>query len=163
VFYRDEPRERDPSSVPLCDSNSQADDGLLGPLLGELIGPDLGSKPDGTEVFSPRAPLDSSTSFAATVPYDTSDTNAQGDSPVKPEPLELNDHLCVSSAEGTSQGTDEPIGFQGVFFRHVPSELLLDQTVTLYFGPQYFLWRASHEVCHAERPICLVQGFCTSY
>jgi hypothetical protein len=124
VFYRDKPLERDHGPTPFCDPDSQADDGLLGPLLGGLIGPGIESEWDGTEVLSPHVPLDSSTGFVATAPYDTSDANSHSDSPVKPEPLEDNDDLCVGSVEGTTQETDESIGFQGVFFRHVPSESL---------------------------------------
>jgi hypothetical protein len=114
--------ERDHSPTPFCDPDSQADDSLLGPLLGGLIGPGIESERDGTEVLSPRVPLDSPTDFVATAPHDTSDANAHSDSPVKPEPLEDNDDLCVGSEEGTTQETDDPIGFQGVFFRHVPPE-----------------------------------------
>ena len=68
--------ERDHGPAPFCDPDSQADDSLLGPLLGGLIGPGVESERDGTEVLSPRAPLDSSTGFVAMVPYDTSDANA---------------------------------------------------------------------------------------
>jgi hypothetical protein len=100
VFYRDKPLECDHGPAPFCDTNSQADDSLLGPLLGGLIGPGIESERDGTEVQSPR------------------------DSPVKPEPLEDNDDLCIGSEEGTTQETDDPVGFQGVFFRHVPPESL---------------------------------------
>jgi hypothetical protein len=122
VFYRDKPLERDHGPAPFCDPDSQADDSLLGPLLGGLIGPGIESERDGTEVLSPRVPPDSPTGFVATVPHDTSDANAHSDSPVKPEPLEDNDDLCVGSEEGTTQETDDPVGFQGVFFRHVPPE-----------------------------------------
>jgi hypothetical protein len=126
VFYRDKPLERDHGPTPFCDPDSQGDDSLLGPLLGGLIGPGPGieSERDGTEVPSPRVPLDSSTGFVATIPYDTSDANAHSDSPVKPALLEDNDNLCVGSEEGTTQETDDPVGFEGVFFRHVPPESL---------------------------------------
>lgn len=124
VFYRDKPLERDHDPSPFCDPNSQPDDDLLGPLLGGLIGPGIESERDGAEVLSPRVPLDSFTGLVATVPYDTSDANAHSDSPVKPESLEDYDGLCVGSEEGATQETDDPIGFQGVFFRHVPPESL---------------------------------------
>jgi hypothetical protein len=133
VFYRDKPLERDHGPTPFCDPDSQADDSLLGPLFGGLIGPGVESERDGTEVLSLRAPLDSSTGFVATVPYDNSDANAHSDSPVKPERQEDNDDLCVGSGEGTTtQETDDPIGFQGVFFRHVPSYPLRDQTLIFH-------------------------------
>jgi hypothetical protein len=124
VFYRDKPMERDHGPTPFCDPDSPADDSLLGPLLGGLIGPGIESERDGTEVLSPRVPPDSPTGFVVTVtvPHDTSDANAHSDSPVKPEPLEDNDDLCVGLEEGTTQETDDPVGFQGVFFRHVPPE-----------------------------------------
>ena len=121
VFYRDKPLERDDDPTPFCDPNSQTDDGLLGPLLGGLItGLGVKSERDGTEVPSPRVPLDSSTGFVATVPYDTSDANAHSDSPVTQESLENNDDLCV----GSIREADDPVGFQGVFFRHVSPESL---------------------------------------
>lgn len=124
VFYRHKPLERDHGPAPYCDRNSQTGDSLLGPLLGGLIGHGFESEWDGTEVVSPRVPPDSSTGFVATVPYDTSDGNAYRDLPVKPEALEDNDDLCVGSEEDTTQMTDDPVGFQGVFFRHVPSRSL---------------------------------------
>jgi len=130
VFYRDKPLERDHDRTPFCDPDSQGDDSLLGPLLGGLIGPGIESEGDGTEVLSPRVPRDSSTGLVATVPYDMSDANAHSDSPVKPEPREDNDDLCIGSEEGTTQETDDSVGFQGVFFRHVPPKSLLDQTLT---------------------------------
>ena len=124
VLYRDKPLDRDDGPNPFCDPNSQGDDSLLGPLLGGLIGSGIESERDGTEVVSPRVPLDSSTGFVATVPYDTSDANAQRGSPVELVPLEDNDDLCVGSEDGTAQETDDAVGFQGVFFRHVPPESL---------------------------------------
>lgn len=122
VFYRHKPSERDHGPTPSCGRKSQTGDGLLGPLLGGLIGHGIESEWDGTEVLSPRVPPDSSTGFVATVPYDTSDANAHRDSPVEPEALEDNDDMCVGSEEGTTQETDDPVGFQGVFFRHVPPD-----------------------------------------
>lgn len=157
VLYRDKPRERD--HIPFCDPNSQPDDGLLGPLLGGLFGPGRGSRRDRTEVLSPRAPLDSST-----FPYDKSDAIAQSDSPVEPEPLGDDVDICVRSVEGTTTEADDPIGFKGVFFRYVPSGSLRDQNLDDFdFVPQYILWRAPLEVCHAEGPVCLVQRFCAIY
>ena len=132
VFYRDKPLERVHDPTPFRDPNSQPDDSLLGPLLGGLIGPEIESERDGAEVLSPRVPLDSSTGLIATVPYDTSDSNARSDSPVKRESLEDNDGLCVGSEEGATQETDDPIGFQGVFFRHVPPESLRNQPLTFF-------------------------------
>jgi hypothetical protein len=94
VFYRDKPLERDDGPTPFCDPNSRDDDGLLGPLLGGLIGPGIESERD---------------------------ANADSDSPVKLEPLEDNDDLCEG---GTAQETEDPVGFQGVFFRYVHPESL---------------------------------------
>lgn len=96
VFYRDKPPERTPS----CDPDSQGDDNLLGPLLGGLIEPGIESERDGAE------------------------SNAHSDRPVKPHAIEDDEDLCVGSEEGTTQETDDPVGFQGVFFRHVPPESL---------------------------------------
>jgi len=100
--------------------------------LGGLIGPGIKSERDTTEVLSPRVPLDSSTAsgFGATIPYDTSDANVHSDSPVKPEVREDNDDLCVVSEEGTTQETDDPVGFQGVFFRHVPPDHYIIKPLT---------------------------------
>lgn len=95
IFYRNKPRERTPT--PFCDPSSQLDGGLLGPLLGGLIGPGLGLKRDGTKLLSHPAPRD------------------------EPEPLGNDADICVGTVEGTTQEVDNPIGFQGVFFRHVPS------------------------------------------
>ena len=121
VFYRDKPREPDLTPSPSCDPNSQPDGGLLGPLLGGLIGPGVESKRDGTKVLPHRrAPLDSSV-FVATLPSDISHANAQSDSRVEPEPLEKNVDMCVELGESTTQEADNPIGFEGVFFRHVHS------------------------------------------
>jgi hypothetical protein len=144
VFYRDKPLERDHGPTPFCDPNSQPDDSLLGPLLGGLIGPGIESERDGAKVLSPRVPLDSSTGFVATVPYDTSDANAHSDPPVKPESLEDNDDLCVDPEEGTTQETDDLVGFQGVFFRHVPSESLRDQSLT--FSPALSTFFGGHHM-----------------
>lgn len=123
VFYRDKPPGRDDGPTPFCDPNSQGDDISLGPLLGGVMGPGIESERDGTEVLSPRAPLDSSTGLVATVPHDTPNANGHSDSSVKPESLEDNDDLC-GSEDGTTQETDDPVGFQGVFFRYVPPETL---------------------------------------
>jgi len=129
VFYRDKPLKRDYGPTPFCDPNSQPDGSLLGPLLGGLLGPGIESERDGDRT---RVQLDSLTGFDATAPYDTSDTDAHSDSPVNPEPLEDDDDLCVGLEEGTTQEADDPIGFQGVFFRYVvPLESLLDQTLTV--------------------------------
>ena len=49
--------------------------------------------------------------------------HAQGDSPVEPGPLGDNVDMCI---EGTTQEADNPIGFKGVFFRHVPLGSLRD-------------------------------------
>jgi hypothetical protein len=97
VFYRDKPRERDRIPTPFCDPDSQLDGGLLGPLLGGLIGPGLGLKRDGTEVLPHLALLDE---------LESPGNNAD---------------ICVDPGEGTALEADNPIGFQGVFFRHVPS------------------------------------------
>ncbi len=113
VLYRDESQERTRNPTPHCDPDPQTDDGLLGSLLGGLIEPDLQSKRG-------RMPLDSSTAsgFVDTVLYHPSDANAHGDSPVRPG--SDNDDLCDGSAEGTTRETSDEIGFQGLFFRHVP-------------------------------------------
>jgi hypothetical protein len=42
--------------------------------------------------------------------------DAQSDSPVQPEPLGNSVDMCVEDA---TQEADNPIGFRGVFFRHV--------------------------------------------
>jgi hypothetical protein len=97
VFYRDNPRERDRIPTPFCDPDSQLDGDLLGPLLGGLLGSGLGLKRDGIKVLSHPDLLD------------------------EPEPLGNNAEMCVDPVEGTTQEADSPIGFQGVFFRHVPS------------------------------------------
>ena len=132
VFYRDKPLERDHGPTRFCDPNSGSDDSLLGPLLGGLIGPRIKSERDTIEVLSPRVPLDSSTAsgFGATIPYDTSDTKVHSDSPVKLEAREDNDDLCVVSEEGIIQETDDPVGFQGVFFRHVPLDHYMIKPLT---------------------------------
>jgi hypothetical protein len=100
VFYRDKPLEHDDRPTPFCNPNSQGDDSLLGPLLGGLIGPGIESERDGTV------------------------SNAHSDPPVKPRSIEDNDNLCAGSEGGTTQEADDPVGFQGVFFRHVPPESL---------------------------------------
>jgi hypothetical protein len=114
VFYRDKPRELD--SGP-CDSNPQGDDGrgLLGPLLGGLIGSELGLNGDGIPEPPPRGPQDSWTAS-----LENADT--QADLPVQQKPLGSNAERCLNagSLAAATQETDDPIGFQGVFFRHVP-------------------------------------------
>ncbi|KAI0277152.1 hypothetical protein BC826DRAFT_1087760 [Russula brevipes] len=87
VFYRDKPRELDSVPLPSCDSNSQGDDGHG--LLGPLLGGLVGSGPD-----------------------------TQADSPVQQKPVGGNAERCLNagSLAGATQETDDPIGFQGVFF-----------------------------------------------
>jgi len=110
VFYRDRPQEPDFTPIPSCDPNPQLDNGWsLGAFLGGLIKPQLGFLDDGaaSEGLSSQALLDSST-------CDTSDAPAQR------EALEDEDGTCDDDCP-PEDGMQDPVGFQGVFFRHVLS------------------------------------------
>jgi hypothetical protein len=103
VFYRDGLREPDSNPTPACDPNSDLDDGrgLLGSLLGGLF----------------------SASFVSSSSCDTAGANARTDPLVQGETLEDDDDTCIDdcSEADAPQETDDPVGFQGVFFRHVLS------------------------------------------
>ena len=62
VFYRDRPLERDHGATPFCDPNPQADDSLLGPLLGGLIG--TGIESERNQSAGPSCSLDSWTGLS---------------------------------------------------------------------------------------------------
>jgi hypothetical protein len=100
VFYRDKPQELDSNPTPACDPNSDLDDGrgLLGSLLGGLF----------------------STGFVPSSPCDTTDANAQAEPLLQEAALE-NDDTCSDDCSEVDDPheTDDPVGFQGVFFRHV--------------------------------------------
>ncbi|KAI9462545.1 hypothetical protein F5148DRAFT_982769 [Russula earlei] len=123
VLYREKPREifvpapaHGPNSAPHDGS------GVLDSLLDGLVGSVLGLKVDGTQESSSRNPLDYSTGFVTSVQDDKADANTHTDSLVRQEFLEgIGDMSAdASPLAGTTQRTDEPIGFEGVFFRHVP-------------------------------------------
>ena len=99
VFYRDRPWEPDSNPTPACDSNSDLDDGggLLGSLLGGLF----------------------SAGFISSSPCDTAGANARTDPLVQEEALEDDDDTCIDDCSDAPQETDDPVGFQGVFFRYV--------------------------------------------
>jgi hypothetical protein len=119
VFYRDYPQEPDTTPVPSCDPDSYPEDGhgLLGSLLGWLI------KSQGNDARQPpfQAPLDSSTAYAAPVPSEVPDSNAQMDPQAQQITTESNGNICVDDPPRTdpNQERGEPIGFQGMFFRYV--------------------------------------------
>jgi len=120
VFYRDRPEEPDFTPIPCCDPDPQLDDGWsLGAFLGGLIKSRLGFLDDGTPSrgLSSQAPLDSST-------CDTTDADAKTDAPAQQEALGDEDETCNDDCppEDGTQETD-PVGFQGVFFRHVLSRI----------------------------------------
>ena len=95
VFYRDKPQGLDSTPTPSCDPNSD----LLGSWLGGLI----------------------SSGFVPSSPCDTPDTADATNPLVQEEALENDDDKCIDdcSEEDAPQETDYPVGFQGVFFRHV--------------------------------------------
>jgi hypothetical protein len=73
--------------------------------------------------------------------------------------------LNAGSLAAATQETDDPTGFQGIFFWHVPSELLHYEVegLTFYFVSQHIFWRARKGVRHAERSVCVVQRLCALY
>ena len=146
VFYGDRPQEPDFAPTPSCDPDPQPDNGwgLLGPLLGGLTKSRIRFLDDGTPSgrLSSQAPLDPLTTSAS---CDTTDADAPTDAPAQQEELEDQDDICNDDCPDTN-GTQEPsdpiipIGFQGVFFRHVLSMSSRSGiTLTLYFG-SFFFW-----------------------
>jgi hypothetical protein len=145
VFYGDRPQEHDFAPYPSCDLDPQPDNGwgLLGHLLGGLTKSRLGFLDDGTPSrgLSSQAPLDPLTTSAS---CDTTDVDAPTSAPAQQGALEDQDETCNDDCPDTD-GTQEPgdpipIGFQGVFFRHVLSRSFRSGiTLTLsILGPVFF-------------------------
>jgi len=113
LFYRDRPREPDSNPTPACDSNSDLDDGrgLLDSLLGGLF----------------------SASFVPSSPCDMAGADARTDPLVQEEALENDDDACIDdcSEADVPQEADDPVGFRGVFFRHVLSARIEATSKTL--------------------------------
>jgi hypothetical protein len=148
VFYGDRPREPDYFPTPSCNPNLQLDDGCgwLGSLLGGPIKSRPGFRDDGTPsrgLSTAQAPLDSSTGIATSVWCDTLDANAPTDGPSQQGALEDGDDICNINDDcpppaACTQKTGHPVGFQGIFFRHVLSKPRDVITLTPILGPRFW-------------------------